>query len=157
MSFMRLRHPTGRDPLVNVFTEFSERHLSEASQQQFLSVIKRLSQCGIHCLFYEAFRGAGTNADSQERRAPERDIDVSQRYLREITGQRPPAAVSLFRLHISPLPQASHDPPDDNRIGRHHPGEIFRCDGSLLFCHMEQDVEDAGKFAVAFHATYHVT
>lgn len=144
-------------PRVDVGAEHGERDFAKASEQQFLRVMKCVLKCCVHGLFDEAARGFGAIADGEERGTAQRCINVAQRHFRQVAGQRPPAAMSLFRVHIPLLSKTRHDPPDHHRIGVHHLGQVFRCDRSRLLRHVEQDVKYPGKSAVSHHVTYDVT
>jgi hypothetical protein len=82
----------------------------------------------VHSLLDETTWGFGPMSNSEERRASDRNINVPQRHLRQVTRQRPTAAMSLFGPHVPLLSKTSPDSPDNHRIGRHHLGEVFRSD-----------------------------
>jgi hypothetical protein len=90
-------------------------------------------------------------------RRAERQPDVAQGRGAEIAGDRPAAAMPFFGANEPRLAQPRHDPPHDHGIGGHHPCQDFRCDRRFHLGHVEQDMEDAGKLAVAFHETLYVT
>jgi len=81
---------------MNIGAQHCEGHFAEAREQQRLSILECLIEGGVNCLFDEAAGRLRPVAHGEKRGAAKRSIDVAQCHLRQVAGQRPPAAMPFF-------------------------------------------------------------
>lgn len=134
-----------------------ESDVAEARQKQGLRFLETVRKGGVDRLFDQAVGRLHPVADRKQRGIADGVMEVAQRDLLEIAGERPAAAMSLLGSNKAALAQAGHNPSDNDGVCLHRAGEGFGCRRALMFGHMQQNVEDARKAAVSFHVTIIVT
>src|SRR5262249_18692467 len=98
-----------------------------------------------------------TMADAEQRRSPERAIDVGERYGLELARERPAATVPLFGAHDAAVAQSRHGPPEGRGIRLHHRPKRFRGDRLIRLAHVQEHVQSKRESAVPSHVTLYVT
>src|SRR6185437_5493731 len=101
-----IRSIAGHEVGVDVGAQPGQGYVAKARKKQRLRLVEGRSEGGIHGLFDEAAGRLRPVANGEKRGRAERGVDVAQREIREVSGQRPPAAMPLFRPDIALVPEA---------------------------------------------------
>src|SRR3546814_3993779 len=126
-------------------SEFGERHGCKAIVQKFFRIPQRIVERAIDDLLDRAIRVLALGADGKEVWAAHRPVHVEQRDRRKIAGDRPSAAMSLYRSDIARLAQTRHRTADHDRVRTQHFRDRLRGRWPIVLRHVQQHMKQDRK------------
>lgn len=141
---------------MEIGAEAAEGDATEPFEQQSLGVLEGRAEGRVDGLLDDAGRRIAAVPHGEDPGRAEGDVDVTQRHVVEVAGQRPSPSVTLLGCHEAEVAQATHQTAHHDGVRTHDCSQPFGRHRSLELSHVEKDVKHARQTTVASHATVHV-